>query len=315
MKKIDKLFVDFPELKIIEDWLRQTLSTKNKHPIKHVYKRYRLRKLKYLDSQLEMIRNPNSIWDYIGASGYVQYYTWGTAFLSHLNTCFGKLKDTQGIKNLIKNLKNPSQFFDTVSELEFNAFLADNFEVTLEPKITYDVNKTPKRLDAKAKIQSRDVYFEILTPQDSSESHSQATWTGNRAKNKLLDKLDNQITPIVEKIEWPIILVINTSYGELDEILMTEGFLGQTQVNYTIVKNRADLLIEPTISRASNSVNDSHPYGEYISAILTYNRLLHIWGMDFRTALIPNKSAKFPLTDQEKGCLSKFNLHKIYNSK
>jgi len=44
MKKIEKLFVEFPELRIIEDWIKFQLKEKGRNVIKNLYKNYRVRK-------------------------------------------------------------------------------------------------------------------------------------------------------------------------------------------------------------------------------------------------------------------------------
>lgn len=57
IKKIDKLFLEFPNLKCVELWLRSTVSSRNRHPIKGIYKRYTLRKPKLFDKAAGVIKN------------------------------------------------------------------------------------------------------------------------------------------------------------------------------------------------------------------------------------------------------------------
>ena len=208
------------------------------------------------------------------------------------------------------NLKNPEQFWDTISEMEFNAYFNKRFSITLEPKIFYQGDKF-KKLDSSIIIDDREILFEILTPRQTEKSRSgKAEFIKNRAKDKLLDKLDSQIKPISNVIDAPLIMVINSSYSEFDETLVKEALFGQTQV--TMLKNtKTREIIDVYVSRAQNALMDSRPEASIISAILVYNRIISVLGMEFKTELILNEKARYPLMEKECDCLRKFNLMNI----
>lgn len=396
MKKIDMLFNEFPELKVIEDLFRRELEDKSsKHPIKDVYNGYSICEPKTPGEVINTSETRSSnVIGKICEEMYIDKLYWGTALLKYLNKLFANLKELPGFKHLVSNLKNPEQFWDTISEMEFNAYFNKCFQIKLEPKIVYNKHKHLKRLDSQITIHQRDILFEILTPRieklfswddvsgndskkllknlkkdydinwaesaeirkscdgkticifkyensveiiiDEKEEtatlkisdgrthdleverecgrlniHScEAKWFSNRAKNKLLDKIDNQIKPIKNAINVPLIIVINTSHSELDEILVKDALFGQTQV--TIVKNKkTGEVVNSYWSREQNALKDSRSESSIISAVLVYNRLISMFDTKFKSELILNENADYPLTENESNQLREFNLINI----
>ena len=390
MKKIDMLFNEFPELKVIEDWFRRELEDESsKHPIKDIYNGYSICEPRIPEEVINRLETRSSnVIGKICAEMYIDKLFWGTAHLKYLNKLFANLKELDGFKHLVSNLKNPEQFWDTISEMEFNAYFNKYFQIKLEPEIP------PKRLDSQITIHRRDILFEILTPRieklfswddvpgndskkllknlkkdydinwaesaeirkscdgkticifkdensveiiiDENEETAtlkisdgrthdleverecgrlnihpcEAEWFSNRAKNKLLDKIDNQIKPIKDVINVPLIIVINTSHSELDEILVKDALFGQSQV--TIVKNKkTGEVINSYWSRAQNALKDSRSESSIISAVLVYNRLISMFDTKFKSKLISNENADYPLTENEFNQLRGFNLINI----
>lgn len=257
MKKIDKVFNEFRELKLIENWFRNEIENKSsKHPIKNVYRGYSIRKPKKYNDAIDILKSPTDFYDQIWARMYIDHYFWGNALFGYLNKIFINLKDLQGFSNLITNLKNAEQFWDTISEMEFNAYFNKRFLTTLEPKIFYEPTKY-KKLDSKIKIDQRDILFEIITPRMIEKTKSEkAVWIKNRAKDKLLDKLDKQIKPLNKIISGPLIVVINSSYSELDKILVKDALLGQSQ--FTVTRDsKTKEVIDTNLTRAQNALKDS----------------------------------------------------------
>lgn len=395
MKKINKLFNEFPELKVIEDWFRIQLEDESsKHPINDVYNGYSICEPRIPEEVINILETSSSnVIEKICAETYIGHLSWGTALLRYLNKLFANLKELQGFNNLVSNLKNPEQFWDTISEMEFNAYFNKRFLIKLEPKIFYNENEH-KRLDSQITIDQKSILFEIYTPRienlfswddvpgnDSKkllknlkkdydinwaesaeirkscdgkticifkdensvemiidENGETATltisdgrthdleverecgrlnihpveveWFSNRAKNKLLDKINNQIKPIKYAINGPLIIVINTSYSEFDEILVKEALFGQTQV--TIVKNRkTGGVVNSYWSRAQNALKDSISEASIISAVLVYNRQITMFDIKFKSELILNENADYPLTENESNQLRGFNLINI----
>ena len=311
MKKIDKIFNEFPELKFIEVWFRNEIENKSsKHPIKNVYRGYSIRKPKKIDEAIDILKNSSDFYDQLWARMYIDHYYWGNALLGYLNKIFNNLKDLQGFSNFITNLKNAEQFWDTISEMEFNAYFNKRFSTTLEPKIFYEPDKH-KKLDSKIKIDQRDILFEIITPRMIEKTTSEkAEWIKNRAKDKLLDKLDKQIKPLEEVITEPLIIVINGSYSELDKILVKDALLGQSQ--FTVEKDKTTKeVVDIYLSRAKNALKNSRQQASIISAVLMYKRIIHSLGIEFSTELILNENSNYPLSSTEYNRLRRFNITKI----
>ena len=395
MKKIDTLFNEFPELKEIEDWFCKELEKESsKHPIKDVYNGYSICEPRNPEEVTNILEYPpKNVIGRICAEMYIDQLYWENALLRYLNKTFANLKELPGFNNLVSNLKNPEGFWDTISEMEFNAYFNKRFPIKLEPKIFYNKDKH-KRLDSQITIDQRPILFEIFTPRikklfswddvpgnDSKEllkdlkkdyninwaesaeirksgdgkticifkdensveiiideNEETATlkisdgrtrdldverecgrmniypggaeWFSNRAKNKLLNKIDKQIKPIKNVINGPLIIVINTSHSELDEILVKDALFGQTQV--TIVKNKkTGEVVNSYWSRAQNALKDSITESSIISAVLVYNRLISMFDTKFKSELILNEDADYPLTENESNQLRGFNLRNI----
>lgn len=390
MEKIDKLFDEFPELKVIEDWFHKELENESsKHPIKDVYTGYSICEPRIPKEVINAPEYPpKNVIGRICAETHIDQRYWGNALLRYLDKIFANLKELSGFKHLISNLKNPDGFWDTISEMEFNAYFNKRFSIELEPKIKH------KRLDSRITIDHRSILFEIFTPRieklfswddtpekdreglikylrddcgvswvesaeirksdDDRTAHiytdensaemtidenkgtatlkisdgrthyleverecgrlniysCEANWFSNRAKNKLLDKIDNQIKPIKDVINEPLIIVINTSYSELDEILVKDALLGQSQI--TIVKNRRPgEVVNSYRSREQNALRDSRSEASLISAILVYNRQITLFNPKFKSELILNENADYPITENEVNQLRGFNLKNI----
>lgn len=306
VKKINQLFIDYPELKILEPWLRKILSSKIRHPIKSAYKRYTLRKSKYFDKAVGIIRTGGtSDRQIVWAWRYIDHYYWGSALFEYLNKCFSKLSIQPRFKKLINNLKNREQFWATISEIEFNAYFAGRYKLELEPKIG------TKFLDSKIRFGKRHTYFEVFTPELAKELKERDVVLAlrPRAKGKFLDKLDRQLLAIKNKIRSPLVLVINASYSEFDELDIESVLLGEPIIN--IVSDKKTGKTEVFESREKNSLVEARPGASCISAILFYRRHIRPWGIEFRKNLSINEKADCPLTAKEFKALSRFDLRKI----
>lgn len=315
MKKIDKLFVDFPELKIMEDCIRKTLLSKNQHPLKKLYRRYLIRKPKRYNECMNIIQNKErTLSEIVWVRFYLDHVYRGNILFNYLNLCFRKIKTKSRVSNIITNLKNPSQFYDTISEIEVNSYFSSRYELNLEPKINYTSNKY-KKLDADVKLSSRWCYLEITTPKMSKELMTgKAVFLGNKSKNKILTKLDDQIKPIINEIRNPLVLVVNRSYSDLDEYDIEDSLLGQSQFTFFISDDTNNPIPEGYFSRDNNSLIDTHPYANIISAILVYKIILHTQGIEFRKSIVLNKKAKYPLNAEEYKRLNRFNLSNLMDT-
>lgn len=313
MKKIDQLFIDFPELKIMEKWIRKELSSKSEHLITWIYKRYTLRKPKLLDKANNILKNSKNSYELIWADMYLNIYYSGTVLLGYMNVCFKELKEKEGFSGILKNLENPNQFFHTLSELEFNAYFANRYQIKIEPKIKS--NGILKRLDSSMKLVKRDILFEITTPElyGPLRNSKKAIIIPNRSKAKFLDKLQRQIIPIKDSINTPLIIVINASYSDICEYDIRNALFGEFRFNMIRDKLTGKMITEYK-DRDRNSLTDTEPLADYISAVIFYKRDIRYNGIFFSKEIIENKNPKFPLTAKEYKKLNRLNLRKISSS-
>ena len=310
MNKMDKLFLDFPELKIIEKWIRKELQLKSEHVIGKVYKGYTLRKPKRFDEAVNYLKDSKNINGQIWADFYLNSYYWGSALLDYLNECFKELKDKKGLSGLIKNLKNSEQFFHTISELEFNSYFANRYNIRIEPKL--EANGFSKKLDSGVSLYDREILFEIFTPNLSKllENSKGATFIPNRSKSKILDKLRGQIIPVKDAINCPVVIVINASYSDIDEYDVENSILGELKITL-VTETATGKMVDEYIDRGKNSVSDTEPLSDHISAIVFYKRNIRYNGISFSKKIIENPKSKFPLRAEEYKRLCRFDLRKI----
>lgn len=309
MKKIDRLFKEFPELKATEKWIRDELQSKSKHPIKWIYKRYTLRKPKRFE-EAKTLLNSEDIWKQLWADMYLNMYYSGSAHLDYIGICFKELKGKEGFGNIIKNLKNSKQFFHTLSELEFNGYFANRYKLRLEPKI--ESNGTFKKLDSGIVLDKREILFEITTPDtyEPLKNSKTAITIPNRSKAKILDKLQRQIIPVKDSINAPLILVINTSYSDIDEYDIKNSVEGQLRLNF-FRENKGGRIVHEYWDRDNNSISDTEPLSEYISAVVFYKRQIKYNGIFYSIGIIENPYSKYPLNAKEYKKIKRLNFRNI----
>lgn len=310
MKKREKIFKDFPQLKSIKKLLLDAIDGKIKHPINEAYKRYTLRKPKRYDEAIKILENCKDIHERMWAYFYIDSYFWGTALFNHLNKAFSKINNLPGFGKLCKNLRNSDQFYDTISEIEFAAYFSRRYPLELEPKISYE--KHTKRLDTKIKFERRHVLFEILTPRmyEKLRESTKAIEIPNRSKNKILSKIKDQLDPVSPSINSPVVIVVNCSHSEITETTLENAILGQESY-VMIIDKKTGKIIDTDSKREKNSLIETHSSSTIVTAIIVYRRNIRPWGIEFKKKIILNKRATRPLTAKEYKAISRFDLRKI----
>lgn len=209
MKKIDRLFIEFAELQIIESWIRKQIKTKGRNLIKNLFKEYSVRKPEKYNQMMNILKTSQDPIKRFGALLYLDVTHSGNSYFNYLNKCFNKLKNQKGFSSLLKRMKNnPNEFKNVLSEIEFNAYFSGRYPLEIEPKIE------AKKLDSKIKLDDRKVLFEIFTPDtyEKLKNSKEAVLIPNqRSKYKFLGKLRDQIIPVKSHIKQPLIIVVNVS--------------------------------------------------------------------------------------------------------
>jgi len=310
MKKLDKLFKEFPDLKIIENWIRKQVEARGRNVIKNLFRNYRVRKPKRFNEKMEIIKNSSDDLRKLSALWYLDIVYSGNSYFEYLNKCFSKLKNLNGFGSLLKRIrKNPEQFDDVLSEIEFNAYFSGRYTIEIEPEIGN------KKLDSRVLLDKRGILFEIFTPRpykplQETQKTKKAILIPNISKSKILDKLRDQIIPIKSLIKEPVIIVIHTKYSVIDEYDILDSLFGQLRLN-TIIEKQTGKMIYDYWDRDKNSIADKEPLAELISGVLIYTRNLNKDGVEFKKELILNKNLKYPLTLREYKKLNRFDLNKI----
>ncbi len=306
MKKIDKLFTEFPELKIIELWIKEKISERGKNRIKNLFRNYRVDKPKRVDEMINILKTSNDPIERFRACLYINMVYEGNTYFGYLNKCFSKLKEQEGFRQLLKRMRrNPEEFNDVFSEIEFNAYFIGRYDLKIEPKIKN------KKFDSKINLEKRYILFEIFTPKNYKplEETKQVIEIPNISKSKFLDKLEKQIIPVKDEIKTPMVIVVNASYSVIDDYDIEDSLFGRLRIN--ILRDGTGRIVDEYLDRERNSITDTEPSSKFISAVIIYRRNIHIDGLDFNKKLILNEKAEYQLTLKEYKKLNRFDLNNI----
>ena len=131
-------------------------------------------------------------------------------------------KRGQGAAGYVRRMKNPEQFYDTLSEIAFVAPFAARHAVAIEPRVG------EKRLDALIKIGPQTVYVEVFRPRMHKELELLEGMRGvptDRAGGKIFEKLKNQLAS-AGGLGDAIIVAIDISDSEVRQEQIDDYVLG-----------------------------------------------------------------------------------------
>jgi hypothetical protein len=194
--------------------------------------------------------------------------------LEHIQKCLISLRKARAsAKHYVDGLKDQEGFFQTLSELEISALLSKRYQICPQREVN---GKIP---DIISKIDNNEIIVELISLQMSIKLKyvgiiKDAT---NQIKKKIEDKLNEQLYPISQKTNSPIILAVNInsapdiSFEDLEDALhgsrkIVVSFDGQTkgQISTKMVRNMED------------AIGLSIVGGERLSAVIIYKRTLNI---------------------------------------
>lgn len=139
-------------------------------------------------------------------------------------------KSGQGAAGYVKRMKNPEQFLDTVSEVDFVAPFAARHAVTIEPRVG------GKRLDALIKIGPQDVCVEVFRPRIWEELDLLEGTRGvqmDRVGGKIFEKLKNQLVA-AKGLGCAIVVAIDVSGSEIVPEQIDDYVLGPQFLTFSI---------------------------------------------------------------------------------
>jgi len=164
-----------------------------------------------------------------------------------------------------KGLTNPDEFYPTVAELVFAAHLRTCYPVEMQFKVN------SRTVDCKANIDGRGVLIEVINPDMALELKYLRTIAGqgeNRAKEKIEDKLEEQIPEMASNNTMPIIIAMNSGRSGIDDIEVSEALYGSLQIKIDI-DNKTSKVIKAKPSRANDGIY-KNAAGKFVSAVILY---------------------------------------------
>lgn len=221
-----------------------------------------------------------------------QFYP--SAFLADLNWALGMFQRTeQGMRRIVGGLRNKDEFFQTLSELQLAARLKTEFPVVLQHR----VGNIP--VDIKVTIGNQDYLIEVLGAESELRMKYVRTVLslGNRAKDKILEKVDEQLKHVAEKTTLPLILAIDRSRSlQIDDADVQDALEGSVAMRFVLDKVKGELLGAHPI-RKQDSVSDQNPETALLSGVLLVKEFVdgRTFEVRLRGKFYPNPRATRPL--------------------
>jgi hypothetical protein len=220
-----------------------------------------------------------------------------------IEKCLGEFgKAESGIKHLRDGMKNPDQFFQTLSELQIASRLKRRFPVDFEPKIGN------KKLDIGVTIDNKDLLIEIIT----LTMDSKLRYIGlvadmpNKAKEKIVEEISKQLREVSLYTDNPIIMAIDiTDAPDISSIDIVDAIYGSTQL--TLVSEKESRKIIRTFpSRKDDSISDEPNEGKIISAVIVLRRVQSFSNnrIELTGELFVNPRANIPMDDNTRRILT-----------
>ncbi len=267
-ERIEKRLEKYPTVKKLfgKEWIQKQVENDTGHSLPWLLSRDLPQdKINQWHEQLQKALKEGSMLRAAGISMSLNHVISQPANLIHLENCLEELKNTSGIKSIAKKMRNNDEaFWDTFNEIEVCAYLNTHNPVQLEPPVSNGC-----KLDAKAVLGKREVYFEVITVHLAEKLNTSgvAAFVKNRLKDKALDKCLEQITNVPHG--FPVILVVPLGYGEIDSYDIDDMILGTP--NTTIRFDDKGKGVQAIDSREHDSLLDGDKTA-CISAVLSYKR-------------------------------------------
>jgi len=191
------------------------------------------------------------------------------AFLSRIDTALGLFnRKEQGMRRIVNGLKNEDEFSQTVSELDIAAQLRKRHSVVLQ----YKVGSIP--VDIKATINGREYLIEVYCPDTELRLKYVRTpiVIPNRAKERILKKIDEQLKHIAANTTIPLLLAIDKSRAaDIDEIDVLDALKGSLSMRIAYDKTTG-ALVGTQVFRKRDSITSESPYASVLSGVVLVKR-------------------------------------------
>lgn len=207
----------------------------------------------------------------------------------------------QRIDGYVKKMRNPDQFWDTVSEISIVAPFAGHCEVEIDPRAGSG------RLDAAIELVPQRVLIEVLAPR---------TWAGlqpgkarkvttNRLAAKILDKTKAQI-PAPDPRGDPIVVAVDTGGSEIGWWSPESLLLGPPVHRVTIDRGTGGETSSHASRDCEKSLHCLDARTDSISAIATFRRVEYAGpAVAVRGKIAYNPHAAVPLASEARGAIER----------
>jgi hypothetical protein len=256
--------------------------------------------LRVLERELPDDSKINKIIEDIGKSTNMQEYSWHQLRLgNHVHDFFYLQNIEQKIQNLKNNelniyshfrskLQNDEQVDDTISEINILGLLAEHYELKLEAPVG------TRNIDSLIVIDGQKLYLEVINPSEflPLELFEGEVFTiPNRAKNKILDKCERQLSQIPEE-DIPAILAIDIQGSDIDIDSVTDALYGSTKYTFLMDKKTGEER-GGYWSLNDNSIHTTKTISDVLSGVLCFkSEMLNNMKFYITGKLIPNPNAK-----------------------
>ena len=207
----------------------------------------------------------------------------------------------QRIDGYAKKMKNPDQFWDTVSEIAIVAPFAYRCKVMLDPPAG------SRRLDAAIRLGPQRVLFEVLAPHTWEGLHpgKARKVTSNRLAAKILDKAKGQI-PAPDPRGDPIVVAVDTGGSEIGWWSPKSLLLGPPIHRVTIDRGTGMQTGASASRDGAKSLHCLDARTDSISAIAAFRRVEYAGpAVAVRGEVACNPHAAVPLAHEARGAIER----------
>lgn len=192
------------------------------------------------------------------------------AFLKHLDLMTSAIQEREkGTADLRDGLKNPDQFWQTVSEVELVGKLRfKGVPVEIKPEIK------GHELDLKITFGTNTILIEVINPEmwRTLRLVSGAHATPNRVRRKFPEEFEQHLKANKD-LKVPVLIVADVSRSEIEEGQIRDFLEGTLQFTWKIDKTTGKV-VETSLSRAEDSMGETTPELNVISGCILYKRFM-----------------------------------------
>jgi hypothetical protein len=276
------------------DWFRAIRDEKNKtHPL--------LISLSYEDpnekrflEEIEAFTRETNEWKRYLRSLRIKDMLKPTTFLQYLNEMLQLVVSKSAkLREIRAGLKNETQFWETLSEIEVISSFARTYNVDIAPKINH------KRLDLRVELNGENLFIEVISPNMFKPLRyisGKALDIKNRVRDKVHDEFKAHLKDMETQENTPIAIVIDIGRSEISYDFVEDCLMGSLQLTMLIDK-KTGKVVKEYATRAENSMHDLERGTDVLSAVICYKTSL---GKDLKFhkqgKIIPNVHARNPLS-------------------